>query len=141
MKQEEEQHTGQDQMKDRHPITHGIRREDQEQDQDLQKDQNHLPQDTHHRKMNPLPEEDLTPYQLIGQDQRKRSLDQDQRRGKINGKHHMTQGIIGEDQDQNLDQEEDQDQDQDLGPGPGPGLGPGPGPGLCQHINAGDQSQ
>ena len=56
MKQEAEQHTGQDQMKDRHPITHGIRREDQEQDQDLERDQNLLPQDTHHCIMNPLTE-------------------------------------------------------------------------------------
>ena len=75
MKQEAEQHTGQDQMKDRHLTTHGIRREDQEQDQDLERDQNLLPQDTHHRIMNPLTEEDLIPDQLIGQDQRKRSLD------------------------------------------------------------------
>ena len=75
MKQEEEQRTGQDQMKDRHLTTHSIRREDQEQDQDLEKNQNLLPKDTHHRIMNPLTEEDLIPDQLIGQDQRKRSLD------------------------------------------------------------------
>ena len=129
MKQKAEQYIGQDLLKDRHPTTHGIRRENQEQDQDLEKDQNRLPKDTHHRIMNSLTEEDLIPVQLIGQDQRKRSLDQDQRRGKINGKHHMTQGIIGEDQDQNLDLEEDQE---DLGPG----LGQGPGPSPGQYINA-----
>ena len=75
MKQEAEQHIGQDQMKDRHLTTHSIRREDQEQDQDLEKNQNLLPKDTHHRIMNSLTEEDLIPVQLIGQDQRKRSLD------------------------------------------------------------------
>ena len=72
---EAEQRTGQDQMRDRQPTTHGIRREDQEQDQDLEKDQNLLPQDTGHRIKNPLPEEVIIPDQHIGQDQRKRSLD------------------------------------------------------------------
>ena len=121
MKQEAEQCTGQDQMKDRHLTTQVILREDQEPYQDLEKDQNLLPQDTGHRIKNPLPEEVIIPDQHIGQDQRKRSLDQDQSRGKIKGKHHMTRGIIGEDQDQNLDLEEDQE-------GLGPDLGPGPGP-------------
>jgi hypothetical protein len=104
-------------MKDRHPTTQGILREDQEPDQDQEKDQNLLPQDTCHRKKNPLT--DQIPDHLIGQDQRKRSLDQDQSQGKIKDKHHMTQGIIREDQHQNLDLEEE---------GLGPGLGPGPGP-------------
>jgi hypothetical protein len=67
MKQEAEQHTCQDQMKDRHPTTHSIQREDQEPDQNLEKDQNRLLQDAHHHKMNPLTEEDLIPDQLIGQ--------------------------------------------------------------------------
>ena len=122
MKHVAEQRTDQDHMKDRHPPTNGIRRKDQ----DLEKDQSLSPQDTHHRIMNPLTEEDLIPDQVLGQDQTKRSLDQDQSQGKINGKHHMTQGIIGEVQDQNLDLEEDQYQDL------GPGLGPGPGPSLGQ---------
>ena len=119
MKQEAEQCTGQDQMKDRHPTTPVIQREDQEQDQNQEKDQNLLPQDTGHRIKNPLTEEDLIPDHLIGQDQRKRSLDQGQSQGKLKCKHHMTQGIIREDQHQNLDLEEE---------GLGPGLGPGPGP-------------
>ena len=110
-------------MKDRRPTTQGIQREDQEPDQDLEKDQNLLQQDTPHHIKNLLTEEDLIPDQLIDQDQNRSQ-------GKINGKHHMTQGITGEDQDQNqnLDLEEDQE-------------GLGLGPGLGQYIDAGHQSQ